>query len=139
MLSDSPHLGLFTFYQLIIPTLGNFFYPHSRTAPPYPQNVDNLHFFKNASLSNIQLLYLVQIYLFISLALDTNDIIILHACLTSYLSSLRSTARYLVVLLWFWVVRVKKKIITVSSWFQGKVNFFNNQIFNQFYDSLCFF
>ena len=32
-------------------------------------------------------------------------------------------------------VRVKKKKTRASSWFPGKVNFFENLIFNQFYDS----
>ena len=32
-------------------------------------------------------------------------------------------------------VPVKKKKTGASSWFQGKVNFFENLIFNQFYES----
>ena len=50
-----------------------------------------------------------------------------------------STARYLVVILCFWVVRVKKKKTRASSWFQGNVNFFQNLIFNPFYDCLWYF
>ena len=73
----------------------------------------------------------------ICISLDTNDITPkLHTCLTSCWSCLCFTARYLVVLVWFWVVRLKKKKTRASSWFQGNVNFFENLIFNQFYDSL---
>ena len=36
------------------------------------------------------------------------------------------------VLLWFWVVRVKKKKTRLSSRFQGKVNFFENLILATF-------
>ena len=44
-----------------------------------------------------------------------NDTPILHTCLTSCSSYLFSTDGYLVVLLWFWVVRVKKKKTRASS------------------------
>jgi hypothetical protein len=40
-----------------------------------------------------------------------------------------------VVLLWFWVMRVKKKKTGPSSWFQGKANIFENLIFSHFYES----
>ena len=44
------------------------------------------------------------------------------------------------LLLWFWAFQVKKKKKTrMKSWFQGNVNFFENLIFNPFYDSYRFF
>ena len=46
----------------------------------------------------------------ICISLNSNDITpVLHTCLTSYWSYLCSSDRYLVVLLWFWVMQVKKK------------------------------
>ena len=55
---------------------------------------------------------------------NKNHIIpILYICLISCWSCLRSTAGYLVVPLWFWVVRVKKKKTIASSRFHRKFNF----------------
>ena len=45
-----------------------------------------------------------------------------------------STAGYLVVLIWFWIVRVKKKNTIASSGFHRKVNFSETNNFNYFYD-----
>ena len=54
----------------------------------------------------------------ICISLNTNDITpILHTCLNSCWSYLCTTDGYLVVLLCFWVVRVKKKKTRASSWF----------------------
>ena len=67
---------------------------------------------------------------------NTNDITpILHTCLTLCWSYLRSTEGYLVVLLWFWVVLVNKKKTRASSWFQGEINFFENLVYNYFFES----
>ena len=54
----------------------------------------------------------------ICISLNANDISpILHTYLTSCWSCLCSTAGFLVFLLWFWVVRVKKKKTRASNWF----------------------
>ena len=74
----------------------------------------------------------------ICISLNTIDItLILHTCLTLCYSCLRSISRYFWWFNFFFgVVRVKKKKTRASSWFQGKVHFFENLIFNQFYDIL---
>ena len=60
----------------------------------------------------------------ISFSLNTNDITpILHTCLTKSWSYFCSTNGYLVIPLWFWVLRVKKTKSIASSWFYGKLNF----------------
>ena len=52
----------------------------------------------------------------ICISLNTNDITpILYTCLTLYWSYLRSTGGYLVILLLFWVVPVKKESIKLVS------------------------
>ena len=72
----------------------------------------------------------------ICISLNTNDITpILLTCLTLCWSYLWSTGWYLVILLLFWVVPMKKKKTRASSLFQGKVIFFENLIFNHFYES----
>ena len=53
--------------------------------------------------------------------IDNNPI--LHTCLTLSWSFLRSTAGYLMVPLWFWVLQVKKTKTIASSWFHEKLNF----------------
>ena len=54
--------------------------------------------------------YVLVTCVHICIYLNTNEITpILHTCLTLCWSCLCSTARYLVVLFWFWVVRVKQK------------------------------
>ena len=74
--------------------------------------------------------------LHICISLNKNDnILILHTCLTSSSSCLCSTADYLMILLWFWVLQVKKTKTIVSSWFHWKLNFSENLIFNHFYNS----
>ena len=64
---------------------------------------------------------------------------ILHTCLPLCWSYLCSTDGYLVVLLWFWVMRVKKQKTRASSWFQGKVSFYENLILTTFMKSIDIF
>ena len=72
----------------------------------------------------------------ICISLNTNDnTTILHTCLTSYWSCLRSTAGYLMIPLWFWVMGVKKAKTIASSWLHEKLNFSDKSNFNHFYDS----
>ena len=60
----------------------------------------------------------------ICISQNTNDITpILHTCLNSSWSCFRSTAGYLMIPLWFWVLRVKKTKTIASSWSHGKLNF----------------
>ena len=60
----------------------------------------------------------------ICISLNTNDnTTILHTCLTSYWSCLRSTAGYLMIPLWFRVMGVKKAKTVASSWLHEKLNF----------------
>ena len=47
---------------------------------------------------------------------------VIHTCLTLFWSCLRSTASYLIILLWFWVVWVKKTKMIASSRFYEKLN-----------------
>ena len=63
---------------------------------------------------------------------------ILCTCLTLSWSFLCSTAEYLMIPLWIWVVRVKKKKIILTSWFHGMLNFSKKIISNNFYDSHWF-
>ena len=63
---------------------------------------------------------------------------ILRTCLTLSWSFLCSTAEYLMIPLWIWVVRVKKKKIILTSWFHGMLNFSKKIISNNFYDSHWF-
>ena len=58
------------------------------------------------------------------ISLNNNDNTpILHTCLTSCWSCLCSTTGHSVVLLLFWVVRVKKQQTIASSWFHWRLNF----------------
>ena len=60
----------------------------------------------------------------ICISLNTNkNTPIHHTCLTSSWSCLCFTAGYLMIPLWFWVLRVKRTKTIASSWFHGKVNF----------------
>ena len=69
----------------------------------------------------------------ICISLNKNDnTTILHKCLILCSSCLCSTARYLVVALWFLVMRVKKQKTKASSWFHKKLNFSEKYDFWQF-------
>ena len=61
------------------------------------------------------------VHISVSLNIDDNTPIP-HTCLTLYWSFLRSTAGYLMIRIWFWVVQMKKTKIIVSSWFYEKSN-----------------
>ena len=74
-------------------------------------------------------------FVHICISQNTNDITpILHTWLTSSWSCFRSSAGYLMIPLWFWVLRVKKTKTIASSWFHGKLTFLKNLIFTHFYD-----
>ena len=91
---------------------------------------------KSTLIGHFFVKYFLNTCVHICISFNTNNNTpILHTCLTLSGSCLCSTAGYVMIPLWFWVVRVKKTKSIASNWFHWNLNFSENRIFIHFPDS----